>query len=457
MAMTKQQFWSLVVLVVMVGSLFAAITYDSKNGAAPAPGPNSPPPQQQNTTQVSYTAKAVQAKVLQIFPTATLVGTTDAFDVSVVDSALQKVPGIAAVAGSEFFEPQDKSANFRTSIRATSPDRLTDVLKAVADQNILSNPAVFPTALVSTPNKIEFKNEDAGLSQDYTPKSQQAQVIVTIDTQKGDRLEVTLNSEFAGQNIISLAGYIERNLDSAPEFSSVESNFKASVLEDVFSLEGTASRLDASGLGLIRGFFAAPDYNSALAVKDKTTETRFSFVSDANAAQSDLNRFLTATAGVDSFTINTDLNFASVKVADAQDYKSFVALLGGEMGKIGFSVKSIEGPQSEISGTVAVLNGGRGKFIADVAQKEKDTGIKLTVLQKARFDMNSIFLPDKNASYPLPGGFFSGFVSPTHSTGDDLNMTVVLVGNARQGVLQILDAHETGADYAAAPDIFGGA
>ncbi len=456
MAMSKQQLWSLAVLVVMVGSLFAAITYDSKNGAAPSPGPNSPPPTQQDITQVSYTAKAVQAKVLQIFPTATLVGTTDALDVAVVDAALQKVPGIIALAGSEFFEPEDKSANFRTNIRVTSPDNLNDVLKAAGDSNIISKAAIFPTALVSIPGKIEFKNEDAGLTQDYSPKSAQAQVIVTLDTQKGDRLEVTLNSEFAGQNIINLAGYIERNLDSQPEFSSVDSAFSVSSLEGVFSLEGTATKLDAPGLGIIKGFFAEPDYNSGLSVKERTTETRFSFTPDANAAEADLNKFLTSYAGVDSFSINMDLNNASARVADAQDYKSFVFVLGEEMGKIGFRVTSIADPESELTGTVTVLSGGREKFLADVAQKERDTGIKLTVLQKARFDINSIFVPDKNRSYSLPGGSFSGFVGPTHLSGEDINMTVVLVGNARQSILQILDAHEANAGAQLPSNLFGG-
>ncbi len=449
--MSKQQLWSLVILVVMVGSLFAAITYDSQGGSQQ--NPNVPvPPVQQNTTRVSYTAKQVPVKVLQVFPTAILVGTTTEFNVANVDAELRKLPGIFGVSGSEFFEPPDKTANFRTSVKFSSSEKMPEALRAIADANILSGYNLFPSALVSIPENIEFRNDDADLNYTYKPQNRQAQVIVTMDTRKGDSLEVTLNADFQGQRLAAMSGLIERNLDSAPKFSAVNNAFTISSLEDVFSLEGKSSKLDAPALGIVKGFFSGgTDYNSSLEVKDKTEETKLFFTEPEKVFEQDLNAFLTGYAGVDFFEIRLDQNLVAIKVAEAQDYKAFVQVLSEELGKLGFNVKSVEDPETGISGLVTVLNGGREKFLADLAEKEKEIGIKFTVFQKARFDTNSIFIEDQNAHYALSSGYFNALVNPVHSAGDDVNLSVVLTGNSRVGVMQILDSHEEGTEGSPLP------
>ncbi|GEM_PF-7017798 len=456
MAMSKQQLWSIVVLVVMVGSLFAAITYDSKNQGGQSPGP-SVPPAQQNTTQISYAAKQVPAKVIQIFPTAILVGTTGAQNVSEVEAKLLKVPGITGVAGSEFFDPKDHSANFRTSVRFSSPEKMKGALDAIDGGKILSNYSLFPTALVSIPKTIEFKNEDAGLTQSYSPASQQAQVVVTIDTRKGDALQVTLNAEFQGQRLVGMSGTIEQNLDSSPQFSTVDGTFKIAALEGTFSAEARSSLAKSEKLAaVISDFKANPDYNSGLELVRKSQETKIFFSSADPSLAPDLNLFFAGYKGLSSFEMHLGQNYVSVTVpADRNDYSGFVRMLGIAIGERGFKIKSIEDPAVSLEGSVGLLGGAREKLLSDFKSAGAANDLNFMVLQKIRVDTNSIFVPDQNVNYGLSGGSFNALVSPTHSAGDEVNLTVVVVGNTRVGVMQILDAHERGPDSAPAINLFG--
>ncbi|VVC00377.1 Uncharacterised protein [uncultured archaeon] len=434
MAFSKKQIFSLLVFVVMAGSMFVLLVRDSSN---PNPVP-SVQPSQGPATNVSYSAKGVQAKVLQVFPNATLIGSTDALDVSEVDAKLGGVPGILAVSGSEFIETQGNVANFRTSVRFASLEKLQESLKQIKDTNAFKIFEVFPLALISVPKDIEFTNETAGLSQSYSPPGQQAQSVVTIDTQKGDQIEVTLNAGFQGQSITSLSGIIERNLTSSPQVFFVTDSFKVAGMENGFMVQGSAPASKRAGLEAAKAVLeSSADYNASLGVAAMGGEAKILLAEPGKANKGDLNSAMALVPGLKSYNIDLNKGIVSIAAQDENNYPAALQSAKSGIEALGLAVVSVEEPKYALSGTVELLSSTKEGFLALTSKASLDSGIELSVKQSVRIDANSIFVPDQNIALPLEGSSFPAYVGTSHAVGDDVNLSLMIVGNARTGIMQL--------------------
>lgn len=440
MQLTTQQLGSIMLFVVMFGSLFVAITY---NPNAPQ-NPAQPPPVPQQATTISYTAAGVEAKVLQLFPNAVLLGHTNEFDAASVESKLQKAPGLVNVSG-QFVQTQDNKVNFRAGMRFSSTDKMVEAEEFIRDSNAFSAFELFPNALISIPGKIEFSNNDLGLTQEYSLPNSQAQAVVTLDTKQQDQITVTLEAKFQGQKPIEMQAFIEKNLTSSPQFMVVTDKFRLSQFENSYFMRSTAPLPGRGKLDGTKAFFDSNDYVSGLVVQPAGNETKLYFAEPEKVFAADLNTFLVTYAGIDSYSFHLDQNYLSVVVSSQQDYTSFLSLLEAELSKLGFNVRNIVHPTVSLQGPIEPTKENKGQFMKKVEEAGKKNSVELEVLQKAIIDANSIFVADQNYSFSLPTGAFEAYVKPTRVEGEEVNLTIIMSASKREGVLQIQAQEEEAA------------
>ena len=94
----KTQLISWIIVIIMVGSMFAALLW----GGPPQDNPPIPPDFNiTNPTKLHFTASAIEGKLVQLFPQMLLTASTDEILIDEIDRAVMNVEGIGKV-GSSF-------------------------------------------------------------------------------------------------------------------------------------------------------------------------------------------------------------------------------------------------------------------------------------------------------------------------------------------------------------------
>ena len=433
MKLTGGQLFSIFIVVIMVGSIVSVFTFGDNQSQTP---PSTVPPASDATTAVTYGAYGVAAEVVQVFPTAILIGTTDAENTNTVDNEIRKVTGITLVSNSQFLDSSiGTSSNFRTELRFSSIDKIQKAVDAIKNIPILSNVQILRQALVSVPPNIELNNSDIDLTQNYSFPKSQLQSFILEGTEVGDDLKITIQAQFKGQNIAGVLAFEEEEQISAYRTVGI---YKISSLEDEFFVRSSANLSDSQKLESAKGeiLAASGDLNSDLKVVQASAATVIKFANPDNIFENDLNTFFSGFIGVKSFAFHLDQNYMVLEFDGSGDYPEFRDSLRRELDALGFGVDSIAEPMVSMQGNVSPKIG-KEEFLKAVAAAEKKESIKIEALQKAAFDANSIMLPDINASFAVNEGHFNAFVKPTHAVGDDVHLTILVFGTQRLGAVQI--------------------
>ena len=445
MKLTGGQVFAIFIVVIMLGSIVSVFTFGPAQQPAQQ-GPNVPAPIE-NTTILSYDATGVSAKVIQVFPTALLIANTTSLETLEIDTALRKVPGITLVSGSQFVDSEGAGVNFRTSLRFESAEKIPAALAAINEIPILSSVEVFPQALVTVPDSIEFKNAGLELTLGYSFPSKQLQAYVSDSTKSGDEIKITIQADFKGQSFAGSVAYEEQEPQQA---YFVDGEFTISSLESDYFLRTTAplSQMNLLESAKAEIIAASQDPAATIEIAPASNSTLIYFSSPENIFEQDLNTFLSNFTGVSSFSLQLDQNFASVNFdGNAGEYTEFRDSLRAQLDSLGFKVATITEPVVSLQGNTSASQG-KQEFLDLVEASAKKNSLQIEVLQKAVIDANTIFVPDVNADFAVAQGKFQAYVNTAHKSGDSVNLSLLIFGSKKDGAVQI-QAQE--ADTAAQP------
>lgn len=437
MELTGGQLFAIFIAVIMLSSILAAVTFTGTGSQNT--GPQAPPPND-NTTVLSYEAAGVQAKVVQVFPTALILAKTPEFDAANIDAALRKIPGVLLVASSQFIGTGSDTVNFRAEIRFSSAEKMTGAIPSIKSLAEFSYAEIYPQALAEVPESIEFRNADLGLTQEYSFPNRQLQAYISGATVKGDSIAITVQAKFTGQSLSEVIAFEEIE---QPSTHIAQGAFKVASLENDFFVRATSpltqkAKLDAAKLAIEK----AADSNSTIQIAQASQGTLVYFDGAQKILLEDLNTLLSGFNGVRSFTLRLDQNYVIIQHDGNGDYAQFKSSLESSFSALGLKISSVQEPIVSLQGTV-VPAADKVVFLAAVGAESKKIEGGIEVLQKALVDANSVFVQDANADFAVKGGTFPAYINPAHQIGEEVNLSMLIYGTKRLGALDI-QAQETG-------------
>ncbi len=433
MGLTRNQVFSIFIAVVMVGSILGIIAYTPPDTSSQ---PNAPGPQQQATT-VSYSAGGVQAKIEQLFPSAVLILKTSELDAGALEKKLLAIPGIAGVSNSQFVSLQGGAQeNFRTELRLSSPDKISEVYSAILAIDSVSSAQLFSQALARVSGKVAFRNPDLDLEQDYSFPNNAVQAFVSSNTRKGDEVLLSIQATFAGQALSQAIAIEEKNLTAEPQIYLVNSSYKLDSFSGEYFVRATKPLSEQSILEGIKAELAEQDSNLAVKITPASSMMSVYFAEPEKIFRQDLNTFFSERGGVTSFAIDENSSRAQVQFSEGTDYNSFRPALQEDLDSLGFKVSRIEDPVVSMQGTL-VPSAGKEEFLKIIAAIEKKDSVQLEVLEKASVAAGSVFVPDVNKSFTLAKGSFGAFVKTSHKEGDEVTLAILLVATEKGGISDI--------------------
>ncbi|MCR4335334.1 MAG: hypothetical protein NUV57_02235 [archaeon] len=436
MGLTKNQLGAIFLAIVMFGSvlgLFASQDNTNNSNNIPPEGYVPDVPINQTPTTIAYEVPQIQATVIDLFPTVVLLAKSGDFELSETTSKILAIKEVVSVNNPQFFDDSARNENFRADLRIDSPEAIRTAFESINAIESLTNVQIFPQALVSIPETVEFRNEDLDLTQEYTFTEPQAQAYVTMDTLKGDDLIVSLNASFEGQNLVSLTAFELRNNSSSPQIYFTEDSFPIDSVENEFFVKASA---DYSKKAVLENAKTILEENnnaetSTIQVSPLSTSINVYF-SDANSFfPEDLNFFLSSFDGAVSSSIASDNSFAVVEFNPGTDFGSFKDSLEEGLNSFGFEVDRIEEPKVSLQGTIQAES--KEALLASITQ----TNIDIEPLQKAIIKADSIFILDANTSFSLSSGSFEAFVNLEKIQGETVNLSLVVFANERSGITDV--------------------
>ncbi len=433
MGFSRNQVLAVIMAVVMFGSMFVGLTFNS-----PQQGPPNPlPPQGGSPTSVPYEAPGVKGVVQQVFPSGALVATTTEFDVPSIESKLRGIPGVVSVSKTLYLEEQAKgeAASIRADIRLESPEKAGEAIEAIRLISSFPTADIFLQAVVSMPQEVEFKNSSLGLSQNYSFPEKQVPAFVSSSTMKGDEVIVRISASFTGKAASNVFAYEAQNLTSSPRIFAVDRDFTIASLDQNYLVSAKTVYSEQKKLEEARPLLEAlSDSSAELEIRPSSYALKVFFAEPSKVFPQDLNSFFSSLDGVDSFTVSPENEFAEIAFSPAADFASFRETLRTGLESIGFAVKSIEEPSVFLQGMLVA--GDRQRIVSGVAQVAQKNSLEIDLLRSARIDANELFVPDANQSFPLKEGFFNAFVKPTRSAGDTVKLSVFIVASNREGIIE---------------------
>jgi hypothetical protein len=293
-------------------------------------------------------------------------------------------------------------------------------------------------SIVRVPDKIELKNETLGITQEYQFKGSQVQALVNPETRKGDLIEISLNTEFAGQQLISSYAVETSNVDAREQIFSLVQKSAISRLENEYLINSESSPKKMNELEKAKLELAKLDENSNLKVYPQSLNFTIFFSEPEKISANDLHFYLSGHQSISSFTLQLDSNKAIVTAKD-ENISQFAEKLKEGLEAFGFKISSIQEPKVFLEGTIS--NTDNEKILKTINSTEKNHGLKFIVFRKAKIDANSIYVPDANYEFMIPEGYFNAYVKPTHKNGDEIEMNTLVIASKRKGI-RLIQAQE---------------
>ncbi len=428
---TKEQFVALLVALLMVGSIFALMQYQDEYKPPPQPPSNN-----QKPTTIKYSASNIKSKVIDIFPRIRLGAKTSESEVSSIDKALLSTGKVLRVENSQF--SGQNGEYYIADLRLQSTSQIEELMEEIKQLPFLQDLEFMKYSLVNLPQKIELKNETLGLTQEYQFKGSQIQALVTPETQKGDLIEISLQTEFAGQQLVSAYAVETSNLDAKEEIFSLIQKSTISSLENEYLINSESTPKKINDLEKAKLELAKLDENSNLKVYPQSLNFTILFSEPEKISINDLNFYLSGHQSISSFTLQLDSNKAIVTAKD-ENINQFAEKLKEELEAFGFKISSIKEPKVFLEGTIS--NSDSEKILKTINSTEKNYELKFTVFRKAKIEANSIYVPDANYDFTIREGYFNAYVKPIHKNGDEIEMNMLIIASKRNGI-RLIQAQE---------------
>ena len=196
MKLDKKTIFSLLIVILFMGSIFAMIAYTDNSNSGEDYTPITP---DNNLELTSYTA-TFDANVNELFPQIIAAGRPLDFEETSINEKLLDIPGIKNKQ-IEFRPDADGNINLIITISVV-PDKKSEIVTAITAANLFETPEYYQFGLLEIPEKVIFSN-DLNQTIEYEFIRPNMEGILGMETTKGDKLSVIAYGTFRGTELIN--------------------------------------------------------------------------------------------------------------------------------------------------------------------------------------------------------------------------------------------------------------
>jgi len=195
MKLDKNTIFSLLIVFLFIGSIFAMIAYSDNT----EPTNPTPPENNDNLDFVNYTAQ-FDANVNELFPQILIAGKPLDFEESTINEKLLDVSGIKSKQ-LEFRTDQDGNITLILTLNIIL-EKKEEIIEQIKTLDIFEQTEVYQFGLLNIPEHLTFTN-DQNQEIEYTFVKTYMEGILGIETQKEDNLSVVAYATFRGTELIN--------------------------------------------------------------------------------------------------------------------------------------------------------------------------------------------------------------------------------------------------------------
>jgi hypothetical protein len=195
MKLDKNTIFSLLLVFLFIGSIFAMIAYSDNT----EPTNPTPPENNDNLDLVNYTAQ-FDANVNELFSQILIAGKPLDFEESAINEKLLDVSGIKSKQ-LEFRPDQDGNITLILTLNVIL-EKKEEIIEQIKTLDIFEQTEVYQFGLLNIPEHLTFTN-DQNLEIEYTFVKTYMEGILGIETQKEDNLSVVAYATFRGTELIN--------------------------------------------------------------------------------------------------------------------------------------------------------------------------------------------------------------------------------------------------------------
>lgn len=195
MKLDKNTIFSLLIVFLFIGSIFAMIAYSDNT----EPTNPTPPENNDNLDFVNYTAQ-FDANVNELFPQILIAGKPLDFEESTINEKLLDVSGIKSKQ-LEFRPDQDGNITLILTLNIIL-EKKEEIIEQIKTLDIFEQTEVYQFGLLNIPEHLTFTN-DQNQEIEYTFVKTYMEGILGIETQKEDNLSVVAYATFRGTELIN--------------------------------------------------------------------------------------------------------------------------------------------------------------------------------------------------------------------------------------------------------------
>lgn len=226
MKIDKKTIFSLFIVILFLGSLFAMITFsDNTNNSGEDYVPIDT---NQNLEFVNYTA-TIDANVGELFPQIIAAGRPLDFEETSINTKLLDVSGIKNKQ-IEFRPDADGKINLIITLNIV-PDKKSEIIEGLKKLEIFETPEFYQFGLLLVPDKVVFTN-DQNQEIEYEFIRANMEGILGMETLKGDNLSIVAYGTFRGTELIQSRGIEQVNNSNQFQMVVGLENFKIIEFKD---------------------------------------------------------------------------------------------------------------------------------------------------------------------------------------------------------------------------------
>lgn len=435
--MNSNQLMSIFIIVVMVGSILGfSILYTGGRDETPSPT-NEPSPFDEGTI-LNMDSGPVEGKIIELLPKILFSAGTDEAEINEIDALLYSINGIYRI-DSRYRQNTEPSisgaliyiAEISFDDSSISAEELMDAIRENTEE-VLFGQEAYKIVLVSIPKEVEFTEPDLNLTRTHVFDEPLTQAYVTIDSLKGDEIEIIIRASFSGKALVSSIAYLNSNITASPEYILLEKDVSIDSLKDelFFSVEMNYSSfleedelkeriLSLEGINELELNLSLPQNYISIEITDE----------NASSFTQDLNSFLTDFNGIVFFSFEENELFevfaAFEEEFNLNEFKTQFSekLTSLELQEFSFiESKGIASGDIDFSGEVLTATDSLEFLFNSLSFEEA------MIFQKGSTTASFLTDPETEKEYLVEEGSFELFLPPGHSVGETISVEIRFTG-----------------------------
>ncbi len=431
--MKSSQLMSLIVIAVMIASSLGFAMLAAQGSPTAKPPPSEPPPIS-SPTVLAFSAEDIDAEVVEIFSSMVLTAKTPQAEIEKIDAELSTTPGIGRFTSRYRLATQEELSQggltYIADVYMKPGYAALDIVEFVSENSrYLTSVQGGVSGLVELPKKVTFENKQLDVKRMHEFEDRLVQAYLSVDSRKGDRIKVSLDAEFSGEQISKLLAFEVYNENTAPVQHTITATFTIASLEPrlrvvadinyTYMPDEDALRSEISSVQGVQGL--------ELDVSDPYPVLYLEFDRNVEELRSDINAALFAVAGVEDVRFYSARDAANIDFDLSADFSRLKSDITAAVESAGAKLSSLKDPRVNL---LADLNTSPTDALAvsdSIKALLAPKNIDAKVYQYAAFDANALQSADGNRTYALRSGSFNGFAQPGHSIGSAIQLEVFFV------------------------------